>query len=227
MDVVYILKNDIDPSELRYSIRSLANFPHGKVWFFGGDPEGLTPDRQVSIRQHGATKWDKVRNTLAAVCETEEVSSSFWLFNDDFFCMKPCDGIPPVFDGTLYSRIVEIENRARCMSPYSLQLRKAAELLDSKGMDVLNYAVHMPILIDKQRALVTLDEFKHCPMFRSLYGNSCGIGGVFHKDVKIYDPKEEPDPDADWLSTTNQSFNRGRVGEYIRSVFTEESAYER
>lgn len=35
-DAVYILKNDIDPSELRYSLRSLENFPHGKVWFFKG-----------------------------------------------------------------------------------------------------------------------------------------------------------------------------------------------
>lgn len=225
-DVVYILKNDIDPSELRYSLRSLENFPHGKVWFFGGAPEGIKPDRQVIIRQHGATKWEKVRNTIRTVCETDEVSSSFWLFNDDFFCMKPCGYFPPIFNGTLYSRIVEIENRAKAMTPYSLQLRKTAELLDSKDMDVLNYAVHLPMLIDKQRALVVLDEFKTCPMFRSLYGNSCGIGGLFHKDVKIYDPKEEPDPDAYWLSTTNESFSKGKVGEYIRKQFQKECVYE-
>lgn len=227
MDVVYILRNGIDSEELKYSLRSLKNFPHDKVWFFGGVPKGLKPDVQVAFRQEGRNKWEKVRNSLIRVCKTEELSSSFWLFNDDFFCMKPCGYFPPIFNGTLYSRIVEIEDKAKAMTPYSLQLRKTAELLDSKDMDVLNYAVHLPMLIDKQRALVVLDEFKTCPMFRSLYGNSCGIGGLFHKDVKIYDPKEEPDPDAYWLSTTNESFKRGRVGEYIRSVFKEESMYER
>lgn len=226
-DIVYILKNNIQPNELRYSLRSLKNFPHGEVWFFGGVPEGLVPDRQVAFQQYGDSKWEKVRNSLFKVCQNEEISKEFWLFNDDFFCMRPCEGIPPYYDGTLYKRIVAVEQRHRGFSPYSRELRRTVGILEGNGLDVKNYAVHIPMLIDREKALVVLDKFSECPMFRSLYGNYWSIGGVEHNDVKIYLQNEEPDPESVWLSTSDLSFSRGRVGEYIRSVFTEESVYER
>lgn len=226
MDVVYILRNGIDSEELKYSLRSLKNFPHDKVWFFGGVPKGLKPDVQVAFRQEGRNKWEKVRNSLIRVCKTEELSSSFWLFNDDFFCMKPCDGIPPFYYGDLYERIAVIEKRHHGMTTYSKQLRDAAQELDSKGLGILNYALHMPLQIDKARALVVLEEFKTCPMFRCLYGNSCEIGGAGHEDVKIMGPSETPSPDADWLSTSDRSFSCGDVGRYIREQFKEKCEYE-
>ena len=47
-DIVYILKNDVEPNELRYSLRTVEkNFPHGRVFFFCGCPQGITPDRFV------------------------------------------------------------------------------------------------------------------------------------------------------------------------------------
>ena len=55
-DVVYILKNGCDGYELRYSLRSLANMDHGKVWFVGGQPDGLYPDERMEFEQEGASK---------------------------------------------------------------------------------------------------------------------------------------------------------------------------
>lgn len=226
-DIVYILKNDIDGSELKYSLRSLKNFPHGKVWFYGGKPKGITPDRMVEFKQEGLTKWERSTNSLIKACENDEITSSFWLFNDDFYCMKPCDGIPPFYNGDLYKRILELEDKYKGGQGYSRQLRKMVDLLDSHGLSVRNYGVHIPMLVDRAQALVVLKEFSPCPMFRSLYGNSCDIGGVDREDVKVSRLDEEPDHDADWLSTANTSFTYGKVGEYIRSVFTEASEYER
>ena len=46
LDVVYVLKSNIDPEELRYSLRSVEkNFPHRYVWFVGSQPEGFKPDK--------------------------------------------------------------------------------------------------------------------------------------------------------------------------------------
>lgn len=227
MDIVYILKNGGTFEELRYSLRSLDNFPHDNVWFYGGNPEGLIPDRQAAFQQDGKNKWEKVRNSLFKVCQNEEISKEFWLFNDDFFCMRPCEGIPPYYDGTLYKRIVAVEQRYRGFSPYSSELRRTVRILEENGLDVKNYAVHMPMLIDREKALVVLDRFSECPMFRSLYGNYWNVGGVEHKDVKIYLQNEEPDPESDWLSTSDLSFRQGAVGEYIRSVFEKAGVYER
>lgn len=226
-DIVYILKNDIDGSELKYSLRSLVNFPHGRVWFYGGKPKGITPDRMVEFEQEGRTKWQRSTNSLRMACKNDEITSSFWLFNDDFYCMKPCDGIPPFYNGDLYQRILQLKSDHKRQSGYVMQLEKMVELLDVHGLGVKNYGVHMPMLIDRAKALVVLKEFDPCPMFRSLYGNSCNIGGVNREDVKLSRLDEEPDHDADWLSTSNTSFMYGAVGEYIRSAFPEASEYER
>ena len=82
------------------------------------------------------------------------------------------------------------------------------------------------MLINREKALEVLDSFFGCPMFRSLYGNYCDIKGEDRKDVKIYQLNEEPDPDAEWLSTTNVSFKHGAVGRYIRDQFREACEYE-
>ena len=67
-DIVYILRNDIDSDEIRYSLRSVEKyFPHGKVWFYGGKPAGIEPDEYVKVIQQGASKYAKVTNTLSAV----------------------------------------------------------------------------------------------------------------------------------------------------------------
>ena len=225
MDIVYILKNKIDPYELRYSLRSLRHFPHDKVWFYGGEPEGIKADRQVSYLQTGTNKWEKVRNSLRMVCENNEITSSFWLFNDDFFCMKDCDGIPAIYNGTLQDRIRELRQRHGA-SEYMSKMIQTEALLRRRGLPTRNYAVHMPMLIERQKALEVLNVFDRFPMFRSLYGNYFDIGGEDRPDVKIYDLRRTPSPDAEWLSTTDGSFSKGRVGVYIRKQFTEACEYE-
>ena len=223
-DIVYIVKNAIDPYELTYSLRSLINFPHGKVWIYGGKPDGIKADRQVTYLQRGISKWDKVRNSLKEVCTNDEITADFWLFNDDFFCMKECQDLPPIYNGSLQDRVQELKKR-HGTSEYMTKLLQTEYILKKYGKPTRNYAVHMPMLINREKALEVLDEFR-CPMFRSLYGNYFDIGGEDRKDVKIYLTNEEPDPEADWLSTTDTTFRRGLVGDFIRDRFQEASCYE-
>ena len=59
IDSVYILKDEFNCEELRYSLRSVEkNFPHRFVWFVGGQPKGFQPDRAIKHKQVGSTKWD-------------------------------------------------------------------------------------------------------------------------------------------------------------------------
>lgn len=84
-DIVYILRSDIlDTQELTYSLRSLTNLQHGKVWTAGGRPPGIKPDNALEVKQQGETKWAKVAYTLRKVCNIKELSQEFYLFNDDF-----------------------------------------------------------------------------------------------------------------------------------------------
>lgn len=227
-DIVYFVKDSPENNELRYSLRSVEkNFPHNKVWFYGGKPNGLRPDKRVQIAQNNSTKWQNVRFMLREACKNDEITEDFWLFNDDFFIMKPVKELPPIYDGDLYKRIIRIEeNHGDKPTNYTANLRQTVKELEKRGLDCLNYAVHIPILVNRKKALEVLKEFPNCPMFRSLYGNYCKVGGIDYHDVKIHEIDKGVDSEWGFLSTTDSSFAQGKVGEYIREMFKERSRFE-
>ena len=227
-DVVYILKNGIIPDELRYSLRSIEkNLPHGKVWFVGGQPNGLVSDKALPMLQKGLLKWERARDSMLAICKNNEVSDRFWLFNDDFFLLKPVTDDRPMFGGMLRDHILRIEHRhGDKRTEYTRALRYCESVLIGAGLTTFDYALHVPMVIDKVKMLETLDMFPYCPMFRTLYGNYAEIGGVQHDDVKIIDLYEHMPNDADYVSTSDSSFHHGLVGRDIKNMFPEECRYE-
>lgn len=227
-DVVYILKNGCNSEEIIYSIRSVCkNFPYRKIWVYGGKPQNIIPDRIVELTQTGSNKWEKVNNTLKAICKNDEITPDFWLFNDDFFVMKKTRKVEYMAGGTIWARVQKISSKyGNRDSAYSAQLKDTARVLRDKGYDRLDYALHVPMLINREKALETLEEFKGCPMFRSLYGNHHKVGGVLSDDVKISSLIEVPTGEEVFISTDNNSFANGKVGEYIRNAFPEKCKYE-
>ena len=226
-DVIYILKDGGGAEELRYSLRSIeANMSHGDVWFYGGVPAGFVPDHAVRFNQTGATKWDKVRSTLIAICNNPEVPARFWLFNDDFYIMQRMTSTKPIYNKTLEEHYKHVESKHGGRTAYSKALRYCEEVLKAKGLPTLDYAVHVPMLLDKDKVLETLNAFPDCPMFRSLYGNYNQVEGIHHADVKISDYNKLMDPEAAFLSTSNKSFRLGKVGEQLRGIFPDPCKYE-
>ena len=141
-DIVYILKNDIDDDieELRYSLRSLKNFTYNKVWFAGGQSQKLKPDKALSITQKGNTKWERVCYTLKQICENQEISENFWLFNDDFFVMAPNKQYNAYTDGDLAFRILNLEDTCRKRTGYSLLLRQCLFLLKENNLSTVIFS---------------------------------------------------------------------------------------
>lgn len=226
-DVVYILKRDVAPEELRYSLRSVeANLPHNQVWFYGGCPMGIKPDHHVNFTQHGLTTWDKVSDTIKNVCRNGDITDDFWLFNDDFFILKKMTNTKPLVQGSLAYRVQRIKEQHNGDSAYSNELRKVMATMKHYNCDRLDYALHVPMLINKRKALKVLNQFPHLPMFRSLYGNYWHIGGELMDDVKIFDNDTTPGKDWRFCSTTDGSFKEGAVGDYIRSMFKDKGAHE-
>lgn len=227
-DIVYILKEDVTADELRYSLRSVCkNFPYRKIWFYCGKPDGITPDEYVPFTQKGVMPWAKVTSTIAEACRNDQITEDFWLFNDDFFIMKPVENMPAYYDRTLYRRIQQIEKKRKGTSGlYTMQLRLTRDLLQEGGYKTFNYAVHMPMLINRKKALQVIKEFPKPHMFRSVYGNVLDIGGEQHADVKIIGRDIKPDKDCDFLSTDEKAFGDSAVGQFIRDAFPEPCKYE-
>ena len=227
-DIVYILKNGDNSEEIIYSIRSVCkNFPYRKIWIYGGKPQNITPDCMVELTQTGNNKWEKVNNTLKAICKNDDITPDFWLFNDDFFVMKKVKKVDYMIGGTLWAKAQKIGRKFGGRdSKYSEQLKDTARILRDKGYDRLDYALHVPMLINRKKALETLKEFKGCPMFRSLYGNHHKVGGVITTDVKFANEIEMPTGEETFISTDDNSFKNGKVGEYIRNAFPDKCKYE-
>ena len=220
-DVVYILKRDVKPNELRYSLRSIEeNMPHGKVWFYCGKPEGIEPDEYVQHDQTGSVKWERARSSLIKACRNDKISKKFWLLNDDFYVMQPMTSDKPLHRGLLRDHILNIEKRhGGNMTGYTRQLRNCEQQLRDAGLTTLDYALHVPILIDRKKMLEAIE------MFRSLYGNYASIGGEFSKDYKLAASDAEIDLGAPFLSTSDKAFG-GPVREYIETRFPNPCRYE-
>ena len=223
-DIVYFVKDTPTNEELRYSVRSLANFPHGKVWFYGGCPDGLKPDRHVYVKQDQPTKWANIFKMYKMVCNNEEISEDFWLFNDDFFIMKKVKKGPNYYEGDLYKRVVTLEDAHGGITPYSQQLRYTLQELESMGCETKNYALHVPMLMNREKGK-ELCNIISGPMIRCVYGNYFKIGGEDHRDVKI-DRLDRVAKDTEYLSTNDKSF-MGMVGDQIKATFPDKCKYEK
>lgn len=226
-DIVYILKDDINSEELRYSLRSVCeNFTYNQIWFYCGCPKDIKPDRYIPFKQKGYNKLDKVHSTIEDICKNDEITPNFYLFNDDFFIMQPYEQDIPLSNGSLEYLAYSIEKRNGVESFYTQYLKYTSKVLKERGYDNLSYACHVPLLINRQQGLQTLETFPSISLFRSTYGNHHKLQGKLIDDVKIVDYNTIPDEDCILLSTYEDSFEKGQVGKFIRERFPEPCQYE-
>lgn len=227
-DIIYILKPDIKPEELRYSLRSVEkNFPHRKVFFVCGQPKGFEPDGRIRHQQTGS-KWERIRSSMYEVINTEEVTDDFFLFNDDFFVMKPFEGeFVNYVNRTLGEYVQKLRETVHpWLNPYGRTVLKAQQELIALKATELNFEVHMPMLFNKKLAAETINRCTS-PQMRSIYGNLSGCPYIDRPDVKVYGLDEIPPNSCDFLSTNDDTFAKGKVGEYIRERFPTPSRFER
>lgn len=231
-DVVYILKNDIDSinnDELRYSLRSVEkNFLYNRIWFYGGCPDWVDTENHIAFQQQGLNKWAKSTSTLRAICENDAITEEFYLFNDDFFILKPYSQDVAIVNGSIYERAASLRSR-RGESKYYKKLMAEAKWLDAHGESVLNYATHTPLLVNREKALIVLNEVDSQYLFRNVYGNISKTPYIIHDDVKIFndDFTSVPNGDAFLCSTGDKNFRTGAVGTYIRKLFPDPCKYEK
>jgi hypothetical protein len=181
MDLVYICR-DGDNEELRYSIRSaVKNLEFDNLWVVGGKPDWYIGNHLKVLQNK--SKYVNARNNLRAICNSEQVSDSFILMNDDFYVIKKVDSIPYMHGGSLFkkiSRYKELTGNTR----YVLMLKKTlTNLSRSSRGEVLDYELHVPMVMEKEKLLKIIDV---PDLWRSRYGNVFNVGGVEMDDVKIY-----------------------------------------
>jgi hypothetical protein len=209
MDIVYICR-DGDNEELRYSIRSVVeNLPHDKIWVVGGKPDWYTGN-YIKVSQI-KPKYVNARNSLKAVCESEDISNSFILMNDDFYVINKVSHVPYMYSGTLDDKIKQREDIFNGNTYISLLRQTLGSLSRRKKFPILDYELHVPMVMEKNKLSKVL---RLSGLWRSVYGNIFDVGGIKIRDVKVYEEKSKfysnsydiNNLEYDYISSDDESF---------------------
>ncbi|MFP3914940.1 MAG: hypothetical protein ACLFWM_08690 [Actinomycetota bacterium] len=243
-DVVYVVGKSGTNEELRYSLRSLRNIPHGTVWLAGYRPKWVRNVEHLPLRQEKTRYQNSTANLLAA-CHHPDVADDVIYMNDDFFFLEPIERMPVYHWGKIEEALGYYNGKYGRPSPgqrsgnYRRGMAQTADLLRRWGFDeLLCYEVHVPMPIHKGRMAEAIRRAaRDAPSIvalhkRTLYGNLYRIGGEMlgtdrRPDVKVLTSDHTWDAGQLFVSTSNQSFNSGRVGRRLRKRFSEPSPYER
>jgi len=229
-DIVYVLREGENP-ELKYSLRSVEkNFPHRKVVFVGGKPDGLEPDLYIPAEQT-QDKWHNSQDLILKACLDDRLSENIILFNDDFFVLKPIKALPVYVNRTLPELARLVTHNGKRESEYiTKRINPCIEKLKARGLPLVNYELHLPMEINRAKmakiySINPLPEAK-----RSFYGNLYRIRGQEIDPYKMNDGSVqslngEYKVGRTFISTTDESW-QGRVGEQIRELFPTPSQYE-
>lgn len=230
MDVVYCVKNKPENEELRYSLRSLKNLPHNRVYLFGGCPwwVNLETVHHVQVIQNKGNKWLNTSSLLKEIAYNKEITDDFIWFNDDFFVLKPLEELPYYHDRTLVSRVMDFAKISwnATNNGYCSRLKGATRALKFDNRNILNYELHVPIVFNKYKLRELFSKYPGIGAKRSLYGNNFVENPIQRADVKIYNTRDIPGENWDLVSTSDISFMLGEVGKYIRKEFNKKGKYE-
>lgn len=226
MDVVYPLKPEGPYEELRYSLRSLRHLPHRSVFTAGGKADWFRGETIETEPQ--PTKHLDSTNNLRAACLDDRVSDPFVLMNDDFFILRAVPGIPVLNRGPAQDLLVQY-NRQNLPRSYVEGARATLKVLKQEGWpDPLSFELHVPLLVHKSYMLAAIRIGESYPVWhkRTAYGALAGLTGETVSDVKVRDRKTGLGAEAMFVSTQDESFQAGIVGQQIRSMFPDPSPYE-
>jgi hypothetical protein len=222
MDVVYVCRNG-ENQELRYSLRSLVNAPHDRVWVFGGHPAWISNVTVVTTPQRGL-KYAITTASLRQACEHPEVSDPFWLWNDDFYAIAPSR--PDHYHRGPVRDVLAAYERQHPTGIYTRGMRNTLAILEAHGHhDPLSYELHVPLVVHKKPMLeaIALGEGQTCWHKRTAYGNIAGLGGELTDDVKVTS-SASPIPEGPWMSSSDKTF--GLIRKVLGLMFPEPSRYE-
>lgn len=192
-DVIYVVRPGARNDALRFSLRSLANLPHHRVFMAGYMPPWVRNVTHVPVHRRN-NKFVSIEENLRAAVSHSAIGENAVYFNDDFYIMEPIDEVPVLHDGWAadYKRTGELMWR----------MKKTIQVLGG-AVPPTSYELHVPLPIVTERVWKLMEEIPHGVMWRTWYGNMAHIGGIQINDVKSRDGTIHPGP---FLSTSPKAF---------------------
>ena len=172
MDVVYVLrKTNNDNIEFRYSLRSLKNLKHDKVFVVWHNPHRTKGLHHIFAEDKHECKYKNVFNKYKMICDDPDISDDFILMNDDIYMLKPVE-LQVYVKGTLKDHLEYIKESCWRKSIYYKMVQKIHKLFP----DGYSYNTHTPMVYNKIKLKALLNRYWDEKIsLRSLYWNIYGI----------------------------------------------------
>lgn len=186
---------------------------------------------ELDITTPSKNIWDKIY----VACEhIVQFSKDFVLFNDDYFLTKEVDAlrIPNYYNNRLLYTTTPYDNW------YNDFLENTDELLKTEKRMCLNFDIHYPMIINKQKFLELHTEYNERwreygdkLLVKSLYGNLQEIKNVYAiEDCKIKDIQSTNYVRAfinnKWMFSTGDKCLTEPVKQLIQEMYPDKSKYE-
>ena len=240
MDVVYVVRPGDRNDELRYSLRSLANLPHDRVWIVGYRPSWVTNVTHI-VTSQGPDRHENTWRAWQAIAQHDGIADELVLFNDDMYVMHPLDQVPLLHREPLGEWV---ETCRAAGAQWYVRAITTVQMLERAGVDVsagYSWELHVPMPVRRSALAEAVREAYRCGPWhsrsviakRTWYANVSGLVGERAEDCKIRTDHrwrkvggEQEISNWPFLSTEDVSFGRDEVGRFIRSRFPKPSPYE-
>lgn len=171
IDIVYPWKRSGTWELSRSIMFANLNIEHRLIFVIGDDPKMGSGVVHIGYVDKSDPNTNIIHKALAA-CDNPMISDPFLLMSDDHFVLKPVAEWPFAQRG----------NMKVSRGPYGKILANTIAECQKRGLPILNYDCHRPMLIHKAPYKASYAGVKAC-VPKSLYGNTVG-GGVACVDAK-------------------------------------------
>jgi hypothetical protein len=217
MDIIYTYRKTSSP-ELDWSIKSLKNISHDKVYVLGDLPFNQVDATHVAVPD---TEWStlstqaSVFHRLYHACDLVD-GNNFIFMMDDVFMLEPWQPINYVRKTSLKDHIDYAAN-----GKYKQSLKVSYDWLIEQGYkNPKDYELHTPFIMNKHKTKELFDRL--LPLVkeygtvspRSIYGNVYNIKAT----VMPIDTKGCKQYKGRTILSTNEDTFAGEIGDYIRSI---------
>ena len=237
MDVVYFFKLSGNNSlELRYSLRSLINIEHERVFLIWDKPSRCTNVVHVPFYDPPGKKYDNVRRKRKKLLALRSCSENFLLMNDDFYILNPIKIEANYISWTLRDHYAAVL-QSWVSNDYSRALQVACE----EFPDGDDFETHTPFFMNKS---ILRDSLERNPNItwakRSMYANygnlkwiplpntpnyrwlkNCADCKIFTEE-QIYINEWQP-----FLSSADNLVNSRKFLSFMKWLFPNRSPYEK
>ncbi len=216
-DVLYVVRQGDKNAALRYSLRSLGNLPHRRVFIAGYCPDWVRGVTAVEAPRR-SNKFDSIEENVRHGVLHPDMGEHVVYMNDDFYITQPIDQVPVTHGGLINQYLGQQELKIR--------MRQTERILadEFEGAELYAYdGIHMPLPLVTDSARGLLTSIPQGCLWRTWYGNCMRIGGVLIANAKYKGTYPVPTELPTFLSTNNHGLNVLR--EQLNGILPEECPY--